>query len=103
MPEPLPGTGIAGPAAPGLTALYKKWNASPYNPFTRTGWNGPYIDMKLKDMDGDTEIDSDEIDILYDEWGKEYQYSKTTAVVSSYGPNGILGGGDDIEKDITSS
>lgn len=93
LPEnaPVGGIAVATQLSPGLTALYKIWNASPYNPFTRTGWNGPYIDMKRKDIDG-----AEQIDVLYDDWGNEYQYDKAAATVSSDGPDGTNGSGDDI-------
>jgi len=71
---------------------------SPYNPFTRTGWNGPYIDTSRKDIDGNGTIGAGEYDILHDEWGSAYVLDDTVspAVIRSTGPDMAPGGGDDI-------
>lgn len=78
------------PAA--LTALYAIGSESPYNPFTRTGWNGPYIDLRKKDVDRDGSIGATEYDVLYDAWGNAYDYDDTAKTITSYGSDGAAGG-----------
>lgn len=55
-----------------------------YNPFTQTGWRGPYFSE----------------DVLEDPWGNKYQLGASKTKLVSYGPDGVAGGGDDIEVDI---
>jgi len=85
-----------------VAALYSIGTSSPYNPFTRTGWNGPYIDMRRKDVDGNGSIGATEYDILYDAWSNDYVYDKAAKTVTSWGPDGgdDGGGDDDIVVDI---
>lgn len=80
--------------------LYNIGSASPYNPFTRTGWNGPYIDLRKADVDGTAGIGTDEFDILYDSWGNAYQYDETNKLITSNGPDEIEGSSDDIVVQI---
>lgn len=58
--------------------------AAAWNKFTRRGWNGPYIE---KGEDNDYKEDA---------WENEYVYNKSAATITSYGPDGTSGGGDDI-------
>ena len=55
---------------------------------TGAGWRGPYIE--------DKQDDSGNYLALLDGWGNAYQYSSGTGEITSYGPNGASGGGDDI-------
>ena len=80
--------------------LYSIDTASPYNPFTRTGWNGPYIDMRRADVNADSVVGAEEYDVLFDSWGKAYVYDEGSKQITSYGPDGVSGGGDDIVIDI---
>jgi len=98
-----------GAAVPDFKELYARTvaegapvNQSPYNPFTRTGWNGPYIDMQTIDPDGDgdtTDGIEPEYDILFDPWGNRYVYSATNATITSLGPDSG-DAGDDIIVEI---
>jgi prepilin-type N-terminal cleavage/methylation domain-containing protein len=71
---------------------------SPYNPFARTGWNGPYIDTTRKDINRDGVVGANEYDILYDAWGNPYTLDDTVTppVIESAGPDGVAGNADDI-------
>lgn len=61
--------------------------ATTYNPLTRSGWRGPYIDSSTNS------------DYSKDAWGTAYVYSSAGRYIRSCGPNGAddAGGGDDIE------
>jgi len=82
--------------------LYAIGTNSPYNPFTRSGWNGPYLELQAKDIDGDGTTAANEYDVLYDSWGTPYDYDKAAGTVTSWGPDGQddAGGDDDIVIDI---
>ena len=80
--------------------LYSSSGLSPYNPFTRTGWNGPYIDLSKKDIDGDGVIGANEYDILYDAWGSAYVYNSVAETITSNGPDKTNSTGDDIVVNI---
>ena len=70
-----------------LADLTVKPGAVPdYNYFTRTGWNGPYLQI-----DGTGEI-------LKDAWGTNYVLNVADSTIRSFGPNQIddSGTGDDI-------
>jgi prepilin-type N-terminal cleavage/methylation domain-containing protein len=54
-----------------------------YDPVTRLGWNGPYLDTASGDWDKDA-------------WGNEISYSSGSRTLTSKGPDGNLGGSDDI-------
>ncbi|MFC1730222.1 type II secretion system protein GspG [candidate division KSB1 bacterium] len=54
----------------------------PYDKYTGIGWNGPYIND-----DGTGFYNTDA-------WGNAYVYTSST--ITSYGPGGASGGGDDI-------
>jgi len=84
-------------AAEGLQALaVKPASVSDWNRYTKTGWNGPYVDAS-----------NDEY--LRDAWGNNFTYQPTNnppRIVSS-GPNGTLEsppgnpvGGDDIAVEL---
>ena len=45
-----------------------------YDKFTRTGWNGPYLDSTGQNY-------------LYDAWGLAYSYSPAARTIISTGPN----------------
>jgi len=57
---------------------------SDWDRFTQTGWNGPYID---DDPDDEWRIDA---------WGNYYVYSEANGTITSNGPDGTNGTGDDI-------
>ena len=67
-----------------LDALFTIGTASPYNPFTKTGWNGPYCETRQIDTDNDGT--PDDYDLKYDVWGNAYTYDKTNATITSNGP-----------------
>ncbi len=58
-----------------------------YNPLTRSGWRGPYVD------------NSSSSDYSTDAWGTPYTYSSAGRYIRSLGPNKTDDGGssDDIE------
>ncbi len=66
-----------------------------FNPVTQSGWNGPYLDAN----DGDN---SGTADVLEDGWLNDYVYVAPGAPgsLTSLGPNGAAGGGDDIVINI---
>ncbi|MCP4650246.1 MAG: prepilin-type N-terminal cleavage/methylation domain-containing protein [PVC group bacterium] len=57
-------------------------------------WNGPYISLKEEDLNGTVAADGTVIDV----WGNDYVYTRigSTYKISSNGPDGGSGGGDDI-------
>lgn len=77
LPDELPG-------GPGLDALFRIGTASPYNPFTKRGWNGPYCGTRQIDTDNDGT--PDDYDLKYDVWGNAYVYDKGNATITSNGP-----------------
>jgi hypothetical protein len=64
------------------------WTADAELPGTGYGWRGPYIDAK--------QDDSNRYLALLDGWGNYYTYNAATGQITSYGPDGASGGGDDI-------
>lgn len=64
------------------------WLSDADLPGTGYGWRGPYIDAKQDD-------DSRYLALL-DGWGNYYAYNAATGQITSYGSDGISGGGDDI-------
>ncbi len=66
-----------------------------YNPFLQTGGRrGTYV----SDVDLDQ---SGTADVLEDGWGNAYDWDQATGVITSGGPNGVIGtGGDDITLDV---
>ncbi len=69
----------------GLGCLVENLDGAPaWNKFTRRGWNGPYIEKGKDDS------------YRKDAWGNEYIYSNVAATITSKGPDGVAGGGDDI-------
>lgn len=66
-----------------LTDLTTQGAQATYNPFTKTGWRGPYISSTASDWN-------------LDAWGTAIVYSKAGRSLTSYGPNKVSGGGDDI-------
>jgi len=61
-----------------------------YDPITRKGWRGPYID------------DSATADYANDAWAQTYVYEKANRRIRSIGPDGTdnSGAGDDIQMDF---
>ncbi|MEZ4873132.1 MAG: prepilin-type N-terminal cleavage/methylation domain-containing protein [Bdellovibrionales bacterium] len=66
-----------------LTDLATQGAQANYDPFTKTGWRGPYISNTDADWNNDA-------------WGNAIQYSSGARTLTSYGPDGASGGGDDI-------
>lgn len=66
-----------------LTVLVTQGAQANYDPFTKTGWRGPYLD------DSDANWDRDA-------WGTALSYDSVGRTITSYGPDGVSGGGDDI-------
>jgi prepilin-type N-terminal cleavage/methylation domain-containing protein len=54
-----------------------------YDPVTRLGWNGPYLDTTPSDWNKDA-------------WGTAIVYSSAGRTLTSWGPDLGSGGGDDI-------
>ncbi len=79
--------GDVGALPSSLTDLTIKPGAvSPYDYFSRTGWNGPYLQI-----DGTGEI-------FKDSWSTDYVLNVADSTIRSFGPNKVddAGGGDDI-------
>jgi general secretion pathway protein G len=66
-----------------IAELYGMQLSSPYNPFTHTGWNGPYVHAEDPSAIGDNEIEKDA-------WGNPYQYDKNAKTITSAGPDGRM-------------
>ena len=66
-----------------LEPLFTIGTASPYNPFTKTGWNGPYVETRKVDIGGVPHYD-----LKYDVWGNPYTYNKAGRTITSIGPPG---------------
>ena len=66
--------------------LTKPGSVDPYDYFSRTGWNGPYL------------VDNGSGEILRDAWLVNYVLDAADGTIRSFGPNKIddSGGGDDI-------
>ena len=89
---PLPPTSGTCPAC-GLIELVIQsgrpaWAVDAQLSGTGYGWRGPYIDAK--------QDDSGRYLALLDGWGNYYSYNAATGQITSYGPDGVSGGGDDI-------
>ena len=68
-----------------LEDLVTKPAADPsWNRYLGTGWNGPYIS------------DDGSGSYLSDAWGNAFDYDAGGRTITSYGPDGASGGGDDI-------
>jgi len=66
-----------------LTQLSTKGSLSSYDPFSRIGWRGPYIDASISDWNKDA-------------WGSSFVYSSSARTLVSCGENKICGDSDDI-------
>ena len=66
-----------------LTDLSTKGSNPNYDPISKTGWNGPYVDVSVADWN-------------LDAWGTALQYSAASRYVRSCGPNKICGDSDDL-------
>lgn len=64
------------------------WTTDSQLPGTGYGWRGPYIDAK--------QDSSNRYLALLDGWGNYYSYNAATGQITSNGPDGASGGGDDI-------
>ena len=76
--------------ANGLTDAGASSPVSNWNRYTRKGWNGPYVDASGGAY-------------LVDAWGVSFVYAPPPAnppTITSYGANGISGGGDDIVVEL---
>ncbi len=72
-----------GSSPPNLQALVTRpAGVAAYDRYAEVGWNGPYIN------------DDGSESYLFDAWDNAYVLTATT--ITSYGPNGVSGGGDDI-------
>jgi len=58
-----------------------------YNPFTKIGWRGPYVNSAVDDWDKDA-------------WGTSFSYNAGLRTLTSCGPDLACGNGDDIAIDI---
>jgi len=69
-----------------LSELVSQGAQSAFNPITRKGWRGPYVDS------------SELGNYAKDAWGSDLEYSKASRYIRSYGANKTnnSGGGDDI-------
>ena len=67
-----------------LSDLINRGTYDSFNPFTSTGWDGPYVGTKV-DSDGN-------IDILFDAWGNAYVYDAGAGTITSKGQDGLVGG-----------
>lgn len=77
--------GDVGAAPSSLTDLTTKPGPVPdYDYFTRSGWNGPYLQI-----DGTGEI-------FNDSWNTAYVLNAADSTIQSFGPDKVDGGGDDI-------
>ncbi|MFQ5900785.1 MAG: type II secretion system protein [Thermodesulfobacteriota bacterium] len=76
-----------GALPPNLNALVTNPGVPAWNRYTRTGWNGPYVD----DAGGTG-------DYLIDAWNNSYTYDQAGRRIISNGPDGIFDNGtaDDI-------
>ena len=81
-----------------LKALYDSTGASAYNPFTRTGWNGPYVELRSSDVTDPEDASEKLPEIRVDPWGNIYKYHAGNRTIYSFGPDGQddSGGDDDI-------
>lgn len=66
-----------------LTDLVTKGSQATYDPFSKRGWNGPYLDSTNANWNKDG-------------WDINFVYSSTGRTVTSCGPNKICGNADDI-------
>ncbi|MCB0420776.1 MAG: prepilin-type N-terminal cleavage/methylation domain-containing protein [Bdellovibrionales bacterium] len=66
-----------------LTDLTTQGAQATYDPFTKRGWRGPYLSTTSADWN-------------LDAWGNAIVYNSGARSLTSYGPNGASGGGDDI-------
>ena len=74
-----------GTLPPNLGALVTKpGGVADWDKFTKTGWGGPYIERGENDS------------YLIDAWGSNYVYDQSNGVLTSLGPDGTGGTGDDI-------
>jgi len=79
--------GDVGHIPPNLNALVDQSydpQAQNWNKFDQIGWNGPYI----SDVVNGT--------FMYDAWDRVLQYDSANRIITSAGPNGVFGDGDDI-------
>lgn len=75
------------PAA--LADLVNIGTSPAWNRYTKTGWNGPYVSASGGEY-------------LLDAWGNAFVYNPagTPPTITSYGANGVSGGGDDIVVEL---
>jgi len=78
-----------GPHSALVDLVTKPGGASVYNPLTRRGWRGPYID------------DSATSEYSKDTWDNAYVYSTSPRRIRSKGPNGVDDGGAADDIDLT--
>ncbi|MDP3048594.1 MAG: type II secretion system protein GspG [Thermodesulfovibrionales bacterium] len=75
------------PAA--LNDLVDQGGYPAWNRYTKTGWNGPYVSASGGEY-------------LLDAWGRAFIYDagSNPPTITSYGANGVSGGGDDIVVEL---
>lgn len=66
-----------------LTDLTTKGSKANYDPISKLGWNGPYIDSSASDWNKDA-------------WGTNLVYNANARTITSCGPNLSCGDSDDI-------
>jgi len=84
-------TGIVADLGGSPESLSNLTNQGPYsfyNPTTRRGWKGPYVDPTNQNWS-------------IDAWGNNFTYDSTAMTLTSCGPDGICGTADDIVVDLT--
>lgn len=81
---------LAAQPANGYTDAGALSAISSWNRYTRKGWNGSYVDLSNNEY-------------LRDAWGINFVYAPPPAnppTITSYGTNGVSGGGDDIVVEL---
>ena len=68
-----------------LNDLINQGTYPSYNPYTKLGWRGPYVNSSQADWNKDA-------------WGTALVYSAGARTIKSYGPDTLLGNGDDITQ-----
>ena len=79
--------GDVGSFPSALTDLVSQGSYASWNRYTKTGWNGPYVSASGGEY-------------LKDAWENNFVYISSPPTITSYGANGVSGGGDDIVVEL---